>query len=484
MNVLLACPKDSPLAVSFSDKSPVSVPLGLAYLGAYVRDLPGIRLAGLDNNALKLPASEYREIIRSEAPDVVAISVLTATLKTAWEMARTVKDVVPRAVVIVGGMHCSALPENTLEEPAIDYGVTGEGEESFREFLAALCEGRDVVGIPNLVYRRDSRVMVNPRRPPLSELDRIPFPARELFDGAQYGMNLNRRATGARNTTLLTSRGCPYGCVFCSKAVYGRVFRQRSPGNVIAEMLWLEREGYGEVLIVDDTFTVNKTWVLEFCRQCGASGLRLRWNCHARVNVMDEELVVAMKQAGCTSVAFGIESGNPEMLKKIDKRISLDQARRAVMLCRKHGIGTLCSYIFGHPGDTRATVNDTLRVALELDSDYANFCVLVPMPGSKIFDDLMARGVLDTQNWERYLGHAKAVPSMSLCELSPEELHAAQRQAFRKFYFRPRYIWRKLRQVRSAGMLWNLLRGAYLIVLFNLQTLWARRRLQPVKASS
>lgn len=474
MKVMLTCPNDSPLAASFSEKGGISVPLGLAYLGAYIQDLSDVQVVGFDNNALKLPPAEYREVIRVEAPDVVAISILTATVYTTWEMARTVKEILPKALVVVGGMHCSALPENTLEEPAIDYGVVGEGEEAFRELVITLQAKRDPSGIMNLVYRRDGKVVVNPRRPPIQNLDGIPFPARNLFDNSKYSLNVNRRATSGRSTTILTSRGCPYGCIFCSKSIYGRNFMQRSPQNVVAEMEMLEREGYGEVLIVDDTFTVDRKWILKFCRLFNAQGLKMRWNCHARVNTIDEETVRAMKSAHCTGMAFGIESGNPEMLKKIDKRITLEQAHTAVNLCRKYGISSLCSYIFGHPGDTRATIADTLRVSLELESDFANFGVLIPMPGSRIFDDLMAQGRIDESNWDRYVGHAKTILNISLCELTPVELQAMQKLAFRRFYFRSRYIWRKIRQVRSPVALWGLIRGAYIIILFHLQTIFSK----------
>ena len=272
---------------------------------------------------------------------------------------------------------------------------------------------------------------------------------------------------------MLTSRGCPYGCIFCSKSIYGRDFKQRSPRNVVTEMKLLEKEGYGEVLIVDDTFTVDRKWVLEFVRLYVEEGLSLRWNCHARVNTLDDEMVRGMKAAHCTGMAFGIESGNPEMLKKIDKAITLEQARNAVNLCKKYKISSLCSYIFGHPGDTRATIQDTLDTALSLSSDFANFGVLIPMPGSKIFEDLRAQGRIDS-HWDRYLGHSRETMSFSLCELSPAELHEIQRKAFRRFYFRPRYIWRKISQIRSLSTLWGLIRGAYIIMLCQLQTLFRR----------
>ena len=470
MKILLACPNDSPQAASFSEKGGLSMPLGLAYMGAYVADLPGIELAGFDNNLLKLLPSEYRNLIKQEAPDLVAISVMTATVNTAWEMARIFKEEVPNAIVVVGGVHCSALPEDTLKEGAIDFGIVGEGEEPFRELIAALQKKQDPTGIRNLVYRKQGKVVVNPKRPPIKEIDQIPFPRRDLFDNACYNLNVNRRATQAKNTTILTSRGCPYACTFCSKAVYERGFNQRSPQNVIAELEMLAKENYGEVLIVDDTFTVNKAWVLEFCRLFTKAGLTIKWNCHARVNTIDEELVLAMKKANCTGMAFGIESGNPEILKKINKQINLDQARAAVGLCRKYKISTLCSYIFGHPGDTKESVRDTLRVALELDSDYANFCVLVPMPGSQIFNELQEKGLVKEDNWDHYLGHAKEVLDSSICELTSAELQAVQKRAFRCFYFRPKYIWRRLSKINSLGELFGLIKGVYVIVLFHLQT--------------
>jgi len=474
MKLMLACPNDSPLVASISQKGGISAPLGLAYIGAYILDLSDIELVGLDNNALKLSPAEYRDIFRLEAPDIVAISILTATVYSTWEMARIIKEILPHAIVVVGGMHCSAMPENTMEEPAIDYGVVGEGEEAFRELVIAIRDKQDPTGIKNLVYRSHGRTIVNPRRPRMENLDSIPFPNRNLFDNSKYSLNVNRRATSGRSTTILTSRGCPYGCIFCSKSIYGRDFKQRSPKNVISEMKILEQNGYGEVLIVDDTFTVDRGWVLEFCRLYAHEGLQVRWNCHARVNTIDEETVRTMKAANCTGMAFGIESGNPGMLEKIDKCITLEQAYSAVELCRKHGVSSLCSYIFGHPGDTRSSAEDTLRTAISIDSDYANFCVLVPMPGSKIFDDLQLKGQIDG-HWDRYVGHAREMFAFSLCELTPAELHAMQRRAFRRFYFRPRYIWRNIMKVRSPVALWRLIYGAYVIILFYTQAIFRKR---------
>jgi radical SAM superfamily enzyme YgiQ (UPF0313 family) len=451
------------------EKGPISVPLGLAYLGAYIKDLPGIEVAGFANNALKLGPEEYREIFRKEKPDVVAISILTPTVYMAWEMARVVKEAAPAAVVVAGGAHCSALPEDTLKEQSIDYGVVGEGEEAFRELILALRDKQDPAGIKNLVYRANGRVVINPKRPRMKDLDSIPLPAREIFGDSRYGMNVNRRVTSAKNTTVLTSRGCPYGCIFCSKSIYGREFRQRSPQNVIDELKLLERGGYGEVLILDDTFTVSKHWVLEFCRLFVEQGLKTVWNCHARVDTIDEDVVKALKQANCSGLAFGIETGNPEMMEKIDKRITLDQARKALRLCRRYGLVTLCSYIFGYPGDTRRSVEDTLRFSVELDSDYANFSVLFIAPGSEIFEGLRRKKAIPEGHWDHCIGQSKKLPDFSLCELTPWELQAVTKRAFRKFYFRPKYILRKLLRVWSPAMLGGLIRGAYLILLFQLQ---------------
>lgn len=476
MKVMLSAPSDSPLVASFSEQGGKSVPLSLAYLGAYVSDIQGIELVGFDNNVHRLSPDAYRQLFRREAPDVLAMTVMTATLYEAWEMARVAKEVVPGLTVVVGGMHCSALPDNTMEETAFDYGVVGEGEAPFRELLLALQGGTDPSRIANLVHRQAGKVTVNPRRAPVEDLDRLPFPRRDLFEDSGYGMNVNRRSTSKKSTAILTSRGCPYECNFCSKSVYGKAFRQRSVDNVIDELALLEQEGYGEVLIVDDTFTVRRRWILEFCQRYHDRGLTIHWNCHARVNTIDEEIVRAMKGARCTGMAFGIESGNQEILERINKKITLEQARTAVDLCREHGISSLCSFIFGHPGDTHASVEDTLRTALELDSDFANFCVLVPMPGSRVFGEIQEQGLIDGFNWGRYVGHSRRPLDYSLCELTPAKLHQMQRRAFRKFYFRPRYIWRKLRALRSPGALLDQIKGAYLVALFNLQTARSGRR--------
>ena len=469
MKVILCCPSDSPFAGPFMEKGPISVPLGLAYLGAFIQDISGIEVIGFDNNAMKLSKEEYRIFFQKEKPDIVAISILTPTVYLAWEMARTVKEVIPGAIIVVGGVHCSALPEDTLKEQAIDYGIAGEGEEAFREFVLAIRGNHDPTDIKNLVFRKNGLVIVNPRRPRIKDLDRIPLPARNIFSEFNYGMNVNRRVTSKRNTTIITSRGCPYSCIFCSKSIYGEDFKQRSPQNVIDEFLYLERNGFGEVLIVDDTFTINKKWILDFCGRYCRNNLKIVWNCHARVNTLDEEIVKALKLANCSGLAFGIESGNPEMLKRIDKRITLDQARMAIQLCRKYKLITLCSYIFGLPDDTWESVHDTLRVSLELDSDYANFSVLFITPGSSIYAHLRNKNAIAEGKWDTCIGQSIALPDISICELTPLELQKVLKQAFRRFYFRPRYIIRRLLRVRSFMAFLGLLQGAFLVILFQLQ---------------
>jgi radical SAM superfamily enzyme YgiQ (UPF0313 family) len=268
--------------------------------------------------------------------------------------------------------------------------------------------------------------------------------------------------------SIITSRGCPYQCSFCSKAVFGNGVRFRSPENVISEIQLLVRKyKTGELIFWDDNFNIDSNRTKKICELIIEQKLDIVWSCNNRVNLFSEEVCSALYEAGCRTVNFGVESGLRQARMDMKKDITSHDIFNAVSLCKKHKLAVSCSFIFGLPGETREQACQTLKFARELNPDYAIFCVFVPMPGSELFQKAVDGGLIDKENqdWERYVTLLSAAPPvMPSAGLSRGDLVALQKAVFRKFYFRGSYIRRHLSRIRSFNDLKTTFRGLYAIL--------------------
>ncbi len=365
-------------------------PLGLAYLAAVLeQDGHRVRIFdfGLD------PGTPLEEDVRQAyafGPHLVGITAMTTAYHSILDTAALLKAQLGRPIVI-GGPHATLYPERILEEaPSIDYVVRGEGEETVLELVRAL-EGRngDLGAIRGLTYRVRGGVVSNRDRGLIQDLDALPFPARHLFDLERYGL---RTPEGRPMITILSSRGCPYNCAYCFKGIVGRTYRQRSPGNIIAELRQvLEQYDVRDFYFVDDLFTMDVQRLYALMERFIAEKLDIRWQCLARVDRVNAEILHKMYAGGCRRIHYGIESGSEEILKRVGKRFKLEQVRQAVRWTQEAGIQTKGYFMLGLPGDTEQTMRQTVEFAASLDLDEAMFSLTTPFPGTRLWDELVAK---------------------------------------------------------------------------------------------
>ncbi|NUP89043.1 MAG: radical SAM protein [Candidatus Sumerlaeia bacterium] len=390
-----------------------------------------------DYPARDLGWAAYERDLRDFAPDLVVISITCPSLKEDLEAAGRAKRVLPGVRVLAKG----ALFESTDLRPisecaALDGVLRGECEHTCRE----IAEGAPWDAIQSLTWRNGRGMVHNPDRPFEPNLDALPFPARHLIDNGLY----RRPDTGEMQTTLVTNRGCPHTCIYClAQQVAGAKHRRRTPANILAEIDECLAMGIKSFLFRSDLFTANKKWVMELCQAICDRRLEktIDWACNSRVDTIDGEMAAAMKRAGCFMVAFGVESGDDEVLRKLDKKATAEEARRAVALTKAAGIKVSAYFLLGLPWDTRETIEDTIGFACELDPDVAEFFYVYPFPGTELHRQAVEAGLLAPGEVPVEAYGQPAIPSMTL---SREDLARERLRALRRYYLRPRYIARSL----------------------------------------
>jgi radical SAM superfamily enzyme YgiQ (UPF0313 family) len=440
--------EDSP----YSKTGAVLPPLGLLYIASYLRHRhPEFNIHILDAPAFRLTLKDFEEKIRDYSPDVIGITVYTTTFSIVLETVKAIKKTFPESLVVCGGPHSSIMPDECLASPYIDVAVIGEGEEVFEELLECLRNKDNINKVSNIVYKSNGRIVKTGYAPKRINLDFIPIPARDLID-----MNIYRPAKGTYKrlpaTNMITSRGCPYNCNFCSKLIFGSKYRVQSPEKTVDEIESLIRDyGILEVIFSDDVFTVNKRRMEAFCDLLIQKQLDFTWSCSTRVNLVNPELLKNMKRSGCISIGFGIEAGDPAILKKIDKGFSLDKAKEAIKWTKDAGIETRAFYILGFPGETRDTLRKTIDTSIELDTDFVIYNIAIPMPGTAMFDEAKENNLLLYEGIELYNRTDGPHPLIRLHDVTPEELIQLYNTAYRKYYLRPKYIFNQLLKVRSVS---------------------------------
>jgi radical SAM superfamily enzyme YgiQ (UPF0313 family) len=421
----------------------------------------------LDAPAHGLDLDGFAEKLSAYRPDIVGLTTYTTTFTHAMAAAGKVKEAFPRSLVVTGGPHPSVRPEECLASPAVDVAVRGEGEETFRRLVECVAAGGDLNGVPNLVYKRNGEAVATAVEPQFHDPEALPFPARDLVD-----MRLYRPAHGAFRrlpaTNMITSRGCPFQCSFCSKSISGSHYRAQSPGKTVQEIEALVRDyGIREVSFSDDVFTFDRRRTEALCGLLAERRLDITWSCSTRANLVSPELLVSMRKAGCVSVGYGIEAGDPEVLARVHKGLSLDKARDAIRWTREAGLESRAFYIFGFPGETRATLQKTLDVALELDADFVIFNLTIPLPGAPLYDEAKSQGLLLYDGVELYNRADGPHPLIRLEGVSEEELARFYRRAYRRYYLRPSYMLRQVLKVRSPSGLARLAKGFLSFVRWN-----------------
>src|SRR3990170_2983986 len=383
-------------------KSPWGVParvppLGLAYVAAAL-EKAGFQVEILDNYQLKKPIDYVKLEIKRLDPEIVGITCSSVTYQRCLETARAVKETLPSCKIVVGGWHPSYMPESMLQHPEIDYVVMGEGERAMVELATHIAQGEDdraIAEIAGIAYRRKGKIVKNiPRF--IDNLDEIPYAARHLLPMHLYNREIEFLEAKPVDTTNVV-RGCVYNCAFCeTRKLWGPTCRSFSPGRVVGEISHLvSKYGTKGVYFVGDNFTIQKKRTVELCELLRDSSLDIEWVCDTRADLVSRDLLRKMKEAGCKTIWFGVESGSPRILRKINKNIMPEQTIRAFELCREEGIQIACSFILGVPGETASDMEATYKFAKRLDPDWCQFNIFVACPGSSLYDEVMQQGLYD-----------------------------------------------------------------------------------------
>ena len=392
--------------------------LSLSYLAGVLQE-EGIEVQILDLLVSQYSSNKIRNKLEEYQPQVVGATCVTLNYPIAARILKVCKDFDPSIVTVMGGPHASfTLKETLLRAPWIDVVVIREGERTLVELVRALEKGVGFGQVAGIAFSEDKQVVETEPRPPIGNLDELPFPARNLLPISRY------RALGAP-CNLTTSRGCPYGCIFCSgRRMFGRKVRFRHPRLVVDEMEIIHKElGFEKMNIVDDTFTVNHRHARNICEEIIRRNLHIQWTVFARVDTITRDLVEVMHEAGCTHLLFGVESGSEQILKTINKGITVDDVRRGVKLTSEAGIKVFASFILGLPGESPETARQSVELAQELRSEYGSlygFHLLSPLPGTELYEKAEEYGLrILTRNWAKYDANE---PITETATMSPEKV--------------------------------------------------------------
>ena len=362
-------------------------PLGLGYIAAYLRK-NGISVSLIDCTFLSL--EEALQKVRASDPKIIGIQSMYSMKDQSIEMAKLLRH--DCEVLVAGGPLPTVCPENYLN--IFDIVAVGEGEETMLEIVRAQENGYSLSKVKGIVYNEKGRIVHTPARNFIENLDDIPFPAREFFDNQAY-KDYYSREFNCTTTSLITSRGCPFNCEFCSRPVFGNSFRTRSPKNIVDEIENVRELGYNRIWFEDDCFTLYEKRLLEICDAIISRGLKIEWECLSRVDTINKNVVQRMKKAGCIRIFFGIESGNDSILTLMNKNATVRLAKNAVYLVKSLGIQVGAFFIIGYPGETNDTILDTVRFASSLPLDYLSFTLPYPIPGTLLYDRVKNRLVSD-----------------------------------------------------------------------------------------
>lgn len=389
-----------------------SPPLGITYVAAAFI-AAGAEVKIFDYIVCGYSKEKLYKQLNDFQPDAVGAGSVTMNFYEAQKILRDVKSINPEIITMMGGPHVSFTAQETLKKyPEIDLILSGETEETIREITPHLKDMSRWQNICGIAYRQNDEVVVTGKRNFIADVDALHLPARHLLPVSRY------RALGFP-VSMITGRGCPNSCIFClGRKMVGAKIRRRQTNNVLDEMEQIIALGFERINIADDLFAADKARVKEICAGIRQRGLKFTWSAFARVDTVDQEMLAQMVAAGCDSVSFGVETGNPEMLKTIKKGIKLEQVHSAVKMCKQAGMLAHASFMVGLPGETKETLAQTAELAKELDIVYG-YHFLAPFPGTTVREKVDKYDLqILTDDWAKYDANDAIVRTASL---SPRE---------------------------------------------------------------
>jgi radical SAM superfamily enzyme YgiQ (UPF0313 family) len=453
----------------YARMEPAFPPLSLATLGAVLRRA-GHRVALKDQSATVESNEDVLRQILAFEPDLVGISVLTGSWSNVARLVAALRQRRPGLPIVMGNTHASVFADHILRTRMADFVVRGEGEETLAVLADALDGGMDTESIAGLSRLDGETVRHGPDRPPIARLDDLPSPAWDLLDLSAPRYHVNPLAATHRlMLPVMASRGCPYKCDFCSQDKVVRKFRARSIGNVVGEIDNLVRTiGIRQFCLFDSYFPWSRDSGLEFCERMRAMPWhrQVTWMTETRVDGVDDRLMSAMAATGLTTVFYGFESGNEEVLARLGKGTTVAQGREAVRIAHRHGVRTIGFFMLGLPGETPEAMRDTIRFAIQSGVDIAKFGIMVPYPGSRLFDRL-GRTSLTPDECDQFTSwldwsDRPARPFWTIDGLDSDTAIRFQRRAMLEFYARPEFLWRAVRG--GTFTMGEMARGGYMVL--------------------
>jgi radical SAM superfamily enzyme YgiQ (UPF0313 family) len=427
----------------------------LLYVAAILEQLD-VELLYIDIVGMEVSNLKLEEKLKRFQPDLIGLSVYTSHFHTASNFAAYLKSFLPDTKIMLGGAHTLIFPTETLEcSQNVDYTCVGEAEMVLPEFVRRWKKQESFNGLKGLVWREGDHVHYAGPPEECQDLDSVPFPARHLIPNEKYS---NFISTRHNYTVFNTSRGCPFHCLFCEAG--GNKWRARSAKNVVDEFEEsYEKFGIQEIDIFDSSFTIKKKRVLDICQYLINRGLhkKIIWNVRSRVDTIDEDMLDALKDAGCYRIFYGIESGNPKILKSLRKMSNLERVKEIVRRTDKVGISAFGYFLVGSPGETPETIRQTVDFAKRLPLDFAIFNCLTPFPKTQLYEEYYLP-YMDKDFWAEYIKAPKPIETFvgrPWTDIEDEELRRLAHRAMLEFYFRPHQLVRAIKSVRSWEQLWR-----------------------------
>lgn len=390
---------------------------------------------------------DYEADLKEFNPDYLVVNIATPTLEHDLDAVKKAKEICPNVITIAKGAAFLTLSERIIKEHnELDFGILGEAENTLKEIL----EEKPKAEILGLYYKENDEVKFTGNRPFIEDLDSLPFPARHLVDNNIYRRPDNNKV----QATIKVSRGCPFHCFFClATPVSGAKVRRRSPENIVAEIKeCVEKYNIKNFLFWSDIFNIDKDWTMKLCQAIIDSGLKITWSANTRADTADLEMAEMMYKSGCRLVSIGVESGSQYMLEKMGKKITLNDVRRTVKVFKKAKIRIYNYFVIGLPWETEETVEETIKFAIELNSDFISFYTATPLPGSRFYDYALEHNLFDK---ETSFENAYYYPAVNTHNLSRERVFELHKSAIKRFYLRPLYILKMLSRIRSFAEIKN-----------------------------
>ena len=440
MKVLFVNPPQT--ASKYKFRGVIAPPLGIAYMAGVLQE-NHIDVEILDASAEDMDFKDVEKELLKRKPDLVALTALTPTIGRALETAQVVKETLPDSIVVMGGYHPTFNFIETLEDENVDIVIRGEGEYIMLNLVQALENQSSLHDVKGIVFedKNSKEIVVNPEAPLIQNLDELPFPALNLLPMKKYRL----LDMDTHMTTMITTRGCPMQCSFCSSAaMHGKKIRERSVENIVDEIEYLKTNyDIDTIAFMDDTFTLKKRKVMAICDEILKRNIEIMWGCTSRVDTLDEKLLKKMKEAGCITIFIGVESADQQQLDNMCKNTTIAKIENAFKIAHKLKIRTIASVALGMPGDTKEIMNKTVKFVHKLKPNYAIYSLATPYPGTKFYKEAFEKNLIKIKDWSKY---TLITPILETIDCSLNDMRKIQAKAFMKFYLRPHYIIRQFLQ--------------------------------------